>query len=44
MTTAKIPLHTEIQLFHLDQANEALQALKKSQIKAAAVLRISEAM
>src|SRR6266851_2587382 len=41
MTTGKIPLHSEIQLFDLDQANQALQALKKSQIKAAAVLRIS---
>ena len=40
MTTGKIPLHSEIQLFDLDQANQALQALKKSQIKAAAVLRI----
>ncbi len=40
MTTGKVPLHTEIQLFDLDQANQALQALKKSQIKAVAVLRI----
>jgi len=40
MTTGKIPLHSEIQLFDLDQANQALQALKKSQIKAVAVLRI----
>ncbi len=38
---AAIPLHTEVQVFELDQANHALQALKKSEIKAAAVLRIA---
>jgi propanol-preferring alcohol dehydrogenase len=38
---AAVPLHTEVQVFQLDQANPALQALKKSDIKAAAVLRIA---
>jgi alcohol dehydrogenase, propanol-preferring len=38
---AEIPIRTEVQVFELDQANLALQALKKSQIKAAAVLHVS---
>jgi propanol-preferring alcohol dehydrogenase len=38
---AEIPLHTQTQEFPLDQANEALQALKHDQINGAAVLRIS---
>ncbi len=38
---AAVPLHTEVQVFELDQANHALQALKKSAVKAAAVLRIA---
>ena len=35
-------LRTEIQLFDLDQANHALQALKQSKIQGAGVLRISD--
>jgi D-arabinose 1-dehydrogenase-like Zn-dependent alcohol dehydrogenase len=38
---AEIPIRTEVQVFDLEQANLALQALKKSEIKAAAVLQIS---
>jgi alcohol dehydrogenase, propanol-preferring len=38
---AAVPLHTEVQVFDLDQANPALHALKKSDIKAAAVLRVA---
>jgi propanol-preferring alcohol dehydrogenase len=37
---AKVPVKTEIQVFPLEQANQALQSLKKSEIKAAAVLQI----
>ena len=37
---AEVPLRTEIEVFSLDRANEALQALKKSEIKGAGVLRI----
>jgi alcohol dehydrogenase, propanol-preferring len=37
---AEVPLETEVELFDLEQANQALQALKKSEIKGAAVLRI----
>ncbi len=37
---AEVPLKTEIQVFALDQANKALQALKKSEIQGAGVLRI----
>jgi alcohol dehydrogenase, propanol-preferring len=37
---AEVPLRTEIQIFPLDRANAALQALKKSEIKGAGVLRI----
>src|ERR1700751_3739222 len=37
---AEVPLETEVELFDLEQANQALQVLKKSEIKGAAVLRI----
>jgi propanol-preferring alcohol dehydrogenase len=37
---AEVPLRTEIEVFSLERANEALQALKKSEIKGAGVLRI----
>jgi len=38
---ARVPLQTELQIFDLAQANEALQALKHSQIPAAAVLKVT---
>jgi len=34
----KVPIHTEIQLFHLDQANEALKSLREGLLSGAAVL------
>lgn len=37
---AEVSLRTEIEVFGLDRANEALQALKKSEINGAGVLRI----
>jgi alcohol dehydrogenase, propanol-preferring len=37
---AEVPLRTEIEVFSLERANEALQALKKGEIKGAGVLRI----
>jgi propanol-preferring alcohol dehydrogenase len=37
---AEVPLKTEVQLFDLAQANQALQALKTSSIRGAGVLRI----
>lgn len=37
---AKIPIHTETQLFQLDEANWALQALKHGKINGAGVLEI----
>lgn len=37
---AEIPVRTEVEVFPLDQANEALQSLKAGRIKGAAVLRI----
>ena len=37
---AEVPVQTDVELFNLDQANQALQALKKSKIKAAAVLKL----
>ncbi len=40
---ARVPLQTEIEIFDLEQANQALQALKNSQIQGAGVLRISGA-
>jgi alcohol dehydrogenase, propanol-preferring len=38
---AEVPVKTEVQVFPLEQANQALQALKRSRIEGAAVLRIS---
>jgi len=37
---AQVPLQTEVEIFELEQANQALQALKGSKIKAAGVLRM----
>jgi propanol-preferring alcohol dehydrogenase len=37
---ADIPIHTEVREFALEQANEALNALKNDAIRGAAVLRI----
>ncbi len=37
---AEIPVHTEIEIFPLDQANQVLQQLKASKIDGAAVLEI----
>lgn len=37
---AKVPLRTEVQVYDLSHGNEALQALKHSEIKGAGVLRI----
>jgi propanol-preferring alcohol dehydrogenase len=39
---ADVPLQTEIQLFDLDRANQALQSLKKSEVTAAAVLQVAK--
>jgi propanol-preferring alcohol dehydrogenase len=39
---AEVPVKTEVELFELDQANEVLLSLKRSQINGAAVLRMSE--
>lgn len=38
---AEIPVQTTVQSFPLEQANEALQAVKQSQVNGAAVLRVS---
>jgi alcohol dehydrogenase, propanol-preferring len=38
---AEVPVKTEVELFSLDQANEALLRLKRSQINGAAVLQIA---
>jgi propanol-preferring alcohol dehydrogenase len=40
---ADVPLQTEIQILDLEQANEALRALKKSEIRGAGVLRVAPA-
>jgi propanol-preferring alcohol dehydrogenase len=39
---AEVPVKTEIELFPLEQANEALLRLKRSKINGAAVLQVSE--
>jgi propanol-preferring alcohol dehydrogenase len=41
MMTSPSPLQSEVQVFDLEQANQALQALKESQIKGAGVLRVN---
>jgi propanol-preferring alcohol dehydrogenase len=38
---AEIPVRTEVEIFPLDEANEVLGKLKRSEIKGAAVLRVS---
>ena len=38
---AEIPVQTTVQSFPLEQANEALQAMKASKVDGAAVLRVS---
>jgi len=38
----KVPVKTEIELFELNRANEALAKLRSGALKGAAVLRISE--
>jgi propanol-preferring alcohol dehydrogenase len=38
---AEIPIRTEVELFALDEANEVLQCLKRSEIQGAAVLQMS---
>jgi len=38
---AEIPVRTEIETFRLEDANQALQAVKRSAIRGAGVLRIS---
>ena len=38
---AEIPVKTEVQTFDLEQANQALQALKNSRIEGAGVLKVS---
>jgi alcohol dehydrogenase, propanol-preferring len=39
---SKVPVKTEIEIFELDQANEALSKLRSGALKGAAVLKISE--
>jgi len=39
---AEIPIHTEVQTFALEQANEALEALKNDGIRGAGVLLVAE--
>lgn len=38
---AEVPVHTEVQLFPLEQANQALVAMKHSRVEGAAVLKVS---
>jgi len=37
---AEIPIHTQVQLYSLDQANEALETLKRDGIRGAGVLQV----
>jgi propanol-preferring alcohol dehydrogenase len=38
---AEIPIHTDIEVYPLDEANAVLQRLKRAEVQGAAVLRIS---
>jgi propanol-preferring alcohol dehydrogenase len=38
----QIPIHTETQLFSLEEANQALQLLKEGRINGAGVLQVQE--
>ena len=40
---AEVPVYSEVELFPLEQANEALAALKQSRIRGAGVLRVTAA-
>jgi propanol-preferring alcohol dehydrogenase len=40
----QVPLRTEVELFDLAEANQALQKLKKSEIRGAGVLRVRPAL
>ena len=40
---AQIPIHTDVEVYALEEVNEVLQRLKASQVQGAAVLRIGEA-
>jgi propanol-preferring alcohol dehydrogenase len=37
---AEIPIHTEIEVFQMDEANRALNSLKNDAIRGAAVLQV----
>jgi len=39
---ADIPVHTDVEVFPLEQANEVLQRLKRSEVRGAAVLKIQD--
>ena len=40
---AEIPVRTEVEVYPLEEANEVLKRLKRSEVRGAAVLRISSA-
>jgi propanol-preferring alcohol dehydrogenase len=37
---AEIPIHTDVEIYRLDEANVALQRLKRAEIRGAAVLKM----
>ena len=39
---AQIPIHTQIEVFHRQEANRALNALKNDAIRGAAVLKLRD--
>ena len=38
---AEIPIHTDVELYPMDEANAVLQRLKRSQVQGAAVLQVA---
>jgi propanol-preferring alcohol dehydrogenase len=41
MLAAEIPIHTDVELYRLDQANAVLQRLKRAEVQGAAVLQVA---
>ncbi len=41
VTAARIPIHTEVEVFPLEKANEALMRLREGRIRGAAVLAVT---
>ena len=41
LLAVEIPIHTDVELYRLDQANAVLQRLKRAEVQGAAVLQVA---